>query len=327
MLSPEQRSSSFDDLKESGSSIEHLDLGQPNGVQSEHHEEPREDGEHSDAVDTAEHLRELLDQAQADLRHAQAELDIATRANAELVGQLGHHEAALDMINGKVDSEAETAHHLEDLRKQLERLQEDLTNATRTNVELASLLEEGKVAANKEKQTLLDLEQENSVIKQEREDFEAIVEALRKNNEGLAEIIQSQAKRLEEEGEVDEEMVEELRSENAKLREDFKQEHERSGQLVQAIFTLQLELQQEKTKEEELRNTVSHLQNNNELLSMEVHDLREKGKEHERGEGEGKADKWEGLEKEAEAAVGLRAAAIKQILHGISSQYKKSNKK
>ena len=141
----------------------------------------------------------------------------------------------------------------------------------------------------------------------------------------------------EEEEEEEEEIEDDEDDEDEKeelvevLQEEIKQEQKRTTNLVQAIYTLQIELQQERTKQGEMDRTLEDLQRGNSRLTQEVYDLRNawtdnasdsKGEEKEevgqRGHEEGNGQ-WDGLEKELSNAVGLRAVALRTIMQGILS--------
>lgn len=104
------------------------------------------------------------------------------------------------------------------------------------------------------------------------------------------------------------------------LQEEIKQEQKRTTNLVQAIYTLQIELQQERNKQGEMDRTLGELQRGNDRLTQEVYDLRNASSdsiarevtEEEKGEN----GEWEGLEKELSKAVGLRAVALRTIIQG-----------
>lgn len=133
----------------------------------------------------------------------------------------------------------------------------------------------------------------------------------------------------------------------AELQEQIKDEQQRTTNLVQAIYTLQIELQQEKAKQGEMDTALVELQRGNMRLTQEVYDLRNAWTESSFFNSSFSSDKglssiiseipkdapasapssptkkrdgnseWDGLENEIKRATGLRAVALRTILEGI----------
>jgi chromosome segregation ATPase len=270
------------------------------------------------------------------LKKAWEELDKKERTNVDLERQLALMRAEEGMLRAQLQQQKGD---LDNLRAELRDVQMEKDTEEQERVGLASMIEalqqaneslavqlhkresprpngKSEIAVSPKKST----PKKEPKSSEEKDDPEELQEEIVEDEEE-EEFIE------DDEDDDDDDDKEELVE---ALQEEIKHEQKRTTNLVQAIYTLQIELQQDKTKQSEMDRSLEDLQRGNDRLTQEVYDLRNawtetKNEPKEEGKGrtvvakdsEGENAHWGGLEKEVSNAVGLRAVALRTIIQGI----------